>query len=192
MKSALRRAVSIADEIFSFRWAGLPDDVDGIYFSIQTLRGLAIRLRAAARGFEHPWLRQALDELRIDIDTSISEGVALHAELEAIAGWLHDAVEEWGDDPSVWQSPPVGPVNRSPANLEEKPHPKERTSLLKLVIGMAKGGYGYDPSAAKSEIPEQIVSDLAALGLAIDVGTVRKYLKEGRELLPSTNNEHDS
>jgi hypothetical protein len=185
MKSALRRAVCIADEILSFRWAGLPDDVDGIYFSIQTLRGLAIRMRAATRGFEHPWLRQALDELRIDINSSIDEGVALHAELEAIAGWLHDAVEEWGDDPSLWQSPPVGPVNPSPAKLDDKPlHTKERESLLKLVIGMAIKGYTYDPSAAKSDAPGEIVEDLAECGLEIDPDTVRKYLKMGAELLP--------
>ena len=195
MKSALRRALAIAEEIESFKWAGSPgDDPDGIYFSIQVLRGLAIRLRTAAQGFDHAWLRQALEELPIDISgDDFDAGVALHAELEGIAGRLRDAVAEWGDDPSGWQSPPVGAVSRSPANLNEKPlHTKERESLLKLVIGMAKAGYKYNPSAAKSDVPGKIVSDLNLLGLKLDVGTVRKYLEQGLEFLPSDIDEHDS
>jgi hypothetical protein len=38
------------DEIESFKWAGFPgDDPDGVYASINHLRSLAIRLRAAAQ-----------------------------------------------------------------------------------------------------------------------------------------------
>jgi hypothetical protein len=45
MKSSLRRALDIADEIESFKWAGSPDsDPDGIYYSVHHLRELAIRL----------------------------------------------------------------------------------------------------------------------------------------------------
>jgi hypothetical protein len=135
-----------------------------------------------------------LEELPIDINTNdFDAGIALHAELEGIAGWLRDAVEEWGDDPSGWQSPPVRAVNRSPANLDEKPlHTKERESLLKMVIGMAMKGYSYDPSTARSDVPGQIVSDLAELGLKIDEGTVRKFLKQGRDLVESNIIEQES
>jgi hypothetical protein len=50
MKSSLRRALDIADEIESFKWAGSPDsDPDGIYYSVHHLRELAIRLRVAAQ-----------------------------------------------------------------------------------------------------------------------------------------------
>jgi hypothetical protein len=61
---------------------------------------------------------------------------------------------------------------------------RERDSLLKLIIGMAVGGYGYDPSASRSEQPSQIASDLATAGVALDVDTVRKWLKQAAELLP--------
>jgi hypothetical protein len=195
MKSALRRALAIADEIESFRWVGSPgDDPDGVYYSIHSLRSLAIKLRAVVLGFDHPWLWQAFEQLPIDIDgNEFDKGIALHAELEAIAGWLRDAVEEWGDDPSGWHSSPVGAVNRSPANLDEKPlHTKERESLLKLVIAMAIKGYGYNPSASKSDVPGKIVSDFSELGLNIDVGTVRKFLAQGRDLVRISTNEYES
>lgn len=56
-------------------------------------------------------------------------------------------------------------------------------SLQKLVIGMAIGGYGYDPIAKKSPIPAEITADLEKLGLSIDADTVRKWLKEGAKHL---------
>jgi hypothetical protein len=196
MKSALRRALAITDEIESFKFRGWPgDDPDGVYYSVNRLRELAIKLRSAAQGLDHPYLREAFERLQINIDgNDYDAGVALHAELQGIAGWLRDATEEWGDDPSRWQSPPVGKVNHSPANLEDKPLPtKERESLLKLVIGMAMAYHGYDPQAAKSEVPNLIVADLDKLGLSIDVGTVRKYLKQGLELVPPIpTNGHES
>ena len=49
---------------------------------------------------------------------------------------------------------------------------------------MAMGGYGYDPSAGRSEQPAQIATDLATAGVPLDVDTVRKWLKQGAELLP--------
>ena len=195
MKSALRRALSIADEIESFNWTGSPgDDPDGIYASIHYLRSVAIKLKAAAQDLGHPHLHEVLEKLQINIDgNDFGAGVALHAELLGIAGWLHDAIVEWGDDPACWQSTAVGIVDRSPAKLDEKPlHTKEKESLLKLVIGMAIKGYGYDPSAARSGVPGEIVTDLAEVGLEIDEGTVTKYLKWGRKLVPSNINEHDS
>ena len=61
---------------------------------------------------------------------------------------------------------------------------RERESLLKLVIGMAIGGYGYDPTASRSECPAEIASDLTLNGVPLDVDTVRKWLKEAAELWP--------
>lgn len=61
---------------------------------------------------------------------------------------------------------------------------RERDSLLKLIIGMAVGGYGYDPTASRSPIPAQIMSDLHKLALSLNDDTIRKYLKEAAELLP--------
>ncbi|MFN3252310.1 hypothetical protein [Roseibium album] len=61
---------------------------------------------------------------------------------------------------------------------------RERESLLKLVIGMAIGGYGYDPKASRTSTAKEIVSDLQQRGLSLDEDTVRKYLKEAKGLLP--------
>ena len=71
---------------------------------------------------------------------------------------------------------------------EEKPlSAKERNTLLRLVIGMAVSGYGYDPSAVRSPIPKQITGDLDALGLSMDDGTVLKYLKQAAAIhLPAS------
>lgn len=54
---------------------------------------------------------------------------------------------------------------------------RERQSLLKMILGMAKAKYRYDPAARASETHQAIADDLAKQGLAIDVDTVRKWLK---------------
>lgn len=56
---------------------------------------------------------------------------------------------------------------------------KERNTLLKLVIGMAIGGYGYEPTASRSDIPKQIAQDLDGLGIRVHEDRVRNRLKEG-------------
>lgn len=62
---------------------------------------------------------------------------------------------------------------------------KERTSLLKMVIGMAIEGYGYDPKARRSPIAGEIASALQLRGISLDEDTVRKWLKEAAQHLPS-------
>ena len=61
---------------------------------------------------------------------------------------------------------------------------RERDTLLKLVIGMAVGGYGYDPSQRRSEQVSEIADDLDRVGVGLDKDTVRKWLKEAAALLP--------
>jgi hypothetical protein len=70
----------------------------------------------------------------------------------------------------------------------------ERSSLLKMVLGMAVSKYGYRPSAARNsatgENKGSIYADLELLGLGLDAETVRKFIKEAdekfRDVLPST------
>jgi hypothetical protein len=52
-----------------------------------------------------------------------------------------------------------------------------------MVIAMAINGYGYRPAAPKSPVPQKIVTAIETLGLELDVDTVRKWLKEGADLL---------
>lgn len=71
-------------------------------------------------------------------------------------------------------------------STKEKPlGPKERQSALKLIIGMAMSGYGYDPLDKRSPKVREIANDLSLLGISLDTDTVRKWLKEAKELLPS-------
>lgn len=70
------------------------------------------------------------------------------------------------------------------APAPERPMGKERDSLLKLVIGMAVEGYKFDPGAGRSDVPGEITQDLERAGVPLDSDTVRKWLKEGAELLP--------
>lgn len=69
---------------------------------------------------------------------------------------------------------------------------KERESLLKIVIGMAIGGYKWDPGQARNAATREIVDDILALGLSIDDGTVVKFLRQAAELLPRERTEPSS
>jgi hypothetical protein len=55
---------------------------------------------------------------------------------------------------------------------------KERNTFLKLVIGMAIRGYGFDPHAAKSPKTKEIADDLEALNIPLDQDTIRAKLGE--------------
>jgi hypothetical protein len=62
---------------------------------------------------------------------------------------------------------------------------RERDSLLKLTIGMAVLGYGFDPKAERSPQVQEIADDLARAGVSLDADTVRKWLRIAADLLPS-------
>ena len=61
---------------------------------------------------------------------------------------------------------------------------KERESLLKMVIGMALEKFGYAPDVARLPTTGRIANALRTRGIPLDEDTIRKYLQEGRELLP--------
>lgn len=69
---------------------------------------------------------------------------------------------------------------------------RERESLLRLVIGMACGGYGYDPAVKRSDKIPDIASDLERFGVSLDADTIRKWLREAAELLPPREDGADS
>ncbi len=68
-------------------------------------------------------------------------------------------------------------------------HGKERESVLRLIIGMAVVGYGYDPTATRSKVVTEITSDLMGAGVELTDDTVRKWSKEAAELLPPSERE---
>jgi len=62
---------------------------------------------------------------------------------------------------------------------------RERETALKLIIGMAIGGYGYNAAATRNSATKEIADDVARTGLSIDEDTVRKWLQEACEILPA-------
>ena len=79
-----------------------------------------------------------------------------------------------------------------PGPDEKSASTKERESLLKLVIGMAIGGYKWDHSQARITATADIRNDVLAQGLSIDDGTVLKFLRLAAELLPGQRTEPPS
>ena len=73
----------------------------------------------------------------------------------------------------------------SSATDEPAPHSwsQERKTLLKLIAGLAVGGYGFDPRASRSSVPSEVSADLDLIGLSLDVKTVREKLKEAGGLI---------
>lgn len=55
---------------------------------------------------------------------------------------------------------------------------RERSTLLKIVIGMAMEAYKYSPEASRNGAVTEISGDLAKHGLDVSDDTVRKYLRE--------------
>jgi hypothetical protein len=72
-------------------------------------------------------------------------------------------------------------LRRETSPDEDRLHPKERQSLLKLVLGLAMGTYSYDPRRARSGVPKELVSDLQTLGISLDEDTIRKWLRAAAE-----------
>lgn len=69
---------------------------------------------------------------------------------------------------------------------------KERQTALKLIIGMAVRGYRFDPTSPRSPIPKEIASDLSLIGVPLDEDTVRKWLRNAAELIPSAFSDETS
>jgi hypothetical protein len=57
------------------------------------------------------------------------------------------------------------------------PPPRAKNSISKMLVGLAVGGYSYDPTT-RSNVPKEIAEDLTKLGLSIGDGTVRKILND--------------
>lgn len=65
-----------------------------------------------------------------------------------------------------------------------------RTSLLKMVLGMAMKRYKHDPRAKKNTAVAMIVRDLDMAGISISNDTVLAYLQEAAIKIPY--NPHES
>jgi hypothetical protein len=61
----------------------------------------------------------------------------------------------------------------------------EKGSLLRMVAAMACEQYGFDPSEPRSQAVPSLRQDLDSVGLPLDDKTIRKWLREACELVPS-------
>ncbi|WP_425409672.1 hypothetical protein [Hyphococcus sp.] len=114
--------------------------------------------------------------------------------------WSHDdaGVPRFSYDGPKWlrgvaplnkaedENEPEAPVETTVTSLADVQDlkPKERDSLLKLIIGMAVEQYGYVPESSRTHATANIETDLRTVGVPLDNGTIRKWLREGAELLP--------
>jgi regulator of replication initiation timing len=68
--------------------------------------------------------------------------------------------------------------------IKEEIGPKEKASLLKMVIAMAMDCYCYDPGKARSDAPKLIAQAIKDREMSLDVDTVLKYLRMAADELP--------
>lgn len=59
-----------------------------------------------------------------------------------------------------------------------------RHTLLRIVIGLAKTRFKYDPKIIKSTVPKDIENDLIRVDVLVTDDTIRKALKEANSLPP--------
>ncbi|QDZ00114.1 hypothetical protein FQ775_06810 [Nitratireductor mangrovi] len=86
----------------------------------------------------------------------------------------------------------IGELEAAATTIAEKSlGTKERDSLLRMVGGMAVGGYGLTPTEGRHRQTKEIADDLERAGVPIDVDTVRKYLAEAKQLLPGEEPSKD-
>ena len=67
--------------------------------------------------------------------------------------------------------------------------PRERTSLLTLILLLAKKAYAFDPEKERSDVPNQIQTDLNLMGMDLHPQTIRRYLKAAGSIRPKGVND---
>lgn len=79
-------------------------------------------------------------------------------------------------------------VDAAQQSMDKPLSTKERETLLKMIIGMAIDGYGYDPAAPKNPLTGEgetsLHASLLLRGISVNSDTIRNYLKEAKAHLP--------
>ncbi len=89
-----------------------------------------------------------------------------------------------------WELPEEFPCQEEKEKLPAEQNTlseRERSSLYKIIIGMAVGKYGYNPNATRNNAVTDIVRDLEATDVQVSDETVRKYLRLASQQLLSGN-----
>lgn len=116
------------------------------------------------------------------LDWAKSRGVPHPAELASlVAQW--DQATDPRDEEIQRLRVELDQLQASVTFADKPVETRERESMLKLILGMAIKGYGYDPSANKTGTATEIAGDLAQCGLALSDDTVRSYLQKAAQHL---------
>lgn len=75
------------------------------------------------------------------------------------------------------------------ASGERSAWSRERNTLLKILIGVAKSKYGHRTDGMRSRAPGEMAADLDRQGISVTDETIRKYLSEAVEHLPPSAGE---
>jgi hypothetical protein len=154
-------------------------------------------------------IRRAIDAGKLD-EKIIPAGYILWAADSGIAvpNELKQAVEAWNEIPN-WEAryddllkqhkSVVGERDVFSRELTEMKseadrdtiEPTERRSVCRLIIGMAIGGYAYNPKAGRNTAVREIFDDLQRFGVPRDMDTIRKWLQESAKELPSDWDQHN-
>lgn len=79
---------------------------------------------------------------------------------------------------------------KKPRSMDGALEGKGRATALKLILGMALGGYGYNPKA-RSGVPKEISDDLQRHGISVSDDTVRQWLGDAAQEIDWTPEEKD-
>jgi len=60
---------------------------------------------------------------------------------------------------------------------------RQEVTLLKMVAGMARRRYGFEPHAVRSAATKKIADDLRLAGVPLDEATILKHLRRGSQLV---------
>src|SRR5258707_10578812 len=122
---------------------------------IPGVRRAELEAAVTARGVQVTDWKKLFDELSATYDQNNEQWTKIVAEKNAVIERLVTRLDELqqsaaGVAPAVPQPTPEKSIGT-----------RERASLLKLVIGMAVGGHGFDPSEAPRPQPSPLPSRLA-------------------------------
>ena len=122
-------------------------------------------------------LRSGYDQLQEMYDQHIADwkGVA-ERQSDLIESKQKQIAELEGELAAVNGAPPATEPAKTQSLIE-------RQNMLKAIFGMAVRGYSYNPADKRSKTVAEIVSDLELQGIPLSDDTIRRYLKEARDLL---------
>lgn len=159
-------------------WETIKPHVLELPFADRYSKRRALLLRAAGAGELReipPGTFVAWSERRgVDVPPELKN--AVRAAQQGIEDW--DSLRAERDD-----------LKSKLANVErdKPPSTRERGTLYKMIIGMAKRKYRYDPNAGKQHAARSIMADLEQCGLSVTHDTILKYLREAAAELPGTS-----